>query len=186
MNHRLRVTGRRVKPRGRFAKWLANESGLTMLELVVAIIVVGLISVTFVPFFKVNLTSYIRIHLGKNALQSSRIAFDVMMNDIKQITSVNDIDYASSSRIDVDVPNDGLGAITYSYSSSDQILYREGVKLAESVLSFSIRYYKNDGTEFNPGGWSPDIWRIEVEMSIGDSDYNLDLKQSVSPRNLHI
>jgi prepilin-type N-terminal cleavage/methylation domain-containing protein len=164
-----------------------DESGMTMIELVISMVVVGLISVTMVPFFKINLQSYLKARNGKNVIQSSRIAFSRMINDLKQLNTPLDIWYASSSRIDVDVPNDGLAAITYRYDSSDEILYRDGVKLAEGVQSLTFTYFTDHGTQKGvPFYFDSDTWLIQVDMAVGDDANRLNLREMISPRNFQL
>jgi prepilin-type N-terminal cleavage/methylation domain-containing protein len=164
-----------------------GERGMTMIELVISLVVIGLISVTLMPFFKVNLQSYLKARTGKTAIQTARIAFNRMVNDVKQLKSPLDIWYGSSSRIDVDVPNDGLAAITYRYDSSDDILYRDGVKLAESVKSFTISYFTMNGTQKSvPFAYVSDVWRIQIDMSVGDAQYTLNLREQIAPRNFQL
>jgi type II secretory pathway pseudopilin PulG len=157
---------------------------MTMIELVISMVVVGLISVTLVPFFKVNLDSYLKTRLGKNTLQSSRIAFNRMMNELKQIPNPIAVWYGSSTRIEFFIPSNGLLSTTYALDGEN--LEREGVKLAESVKSFTFRYYRSNGTQMSvPFAFSTQVWRIEVDMSVGDDNYQLNLKEQISPRNFH-
>lgn len=162
------------------------QNGMTLIELVVTLAIMGIISFTLTPFFKVQLESYLDIRQGKSAMQSARIGFNRMISEIKRIDDSLDISYASSTRIDFDIPNDGLGFITYEYDGLYLRLEREGHKLVESVRDFDIKYYRNDGTEkATPFYFDSDVWRIEINISVGTEANQIALSGQISPRNLH-
>jgi prepilin-type N-terminal cleavage/methylation domain-containing protein len=177
--------GDAMKPDIRRHSGRRRESGMTMIELVIAMVIIGLISVTLIPFFKVSLDSYLKTRLGKNTLQSSRIAFNRMVSELKQIPDPLNVWYGSSTQIQFYIPSNGLLSTTYQLDGGN--LERENVKLAESVKSFTLRYYRSNGTQMSvPFAFSSDVWRIEVDMSVGDNSYQLNLKEQISPRNFHV
>ena len=155
---------------------------MTLMELVVVIVVMGVVSITTVPFFRVNVDSYISVRGGKDALQSARIGYNRMMNEIKMLEASLDIDNGYSNKFQFDLPHQSN--INYTYESGT--LTREGQVLVSGVRSFVVKYYKEDGSLKNtPFFYDSDVWRIKIEMEVGDGTDNFYLQGQVSPRNVH-
>jgi prepilin-type N-terminal cleavage/methylation domain-containing protein len=161
-----------------------GQRGFSLVEAIVVIIVMGIIIVSIVPFFHINVKAYVGVKAGKDIIQSARIGYRRMINELQQIVLSEDITNGSTSQIDFDIPDDGLGTITYAFSGG--ILTRQGHPLVGNVQSFTIRYYTADGTEkYTPFYGDTDVWRIEIEMLVGNEDTALLLRAQVSPRNVH-
>lgn len=163
---------------------IRRETGFTLAELAIVIVVSGILIASSVPFFKINVDSYVKVRQGKDILQSSRIAFNRMMSELHKINDPLGIAYGSSSRIDFNVPNDGWGYITYRERNGR--IERESRKLIDYVQDFTIRYYRADGSQKNTPFWyDSDVWRIQLEIVVGDGENNYTLRGQVSPRNIH-
>ncbi len=161
---------------------IRSERGWTLIELVVVIVVTGILAVTTLPLFRAGIDSYIYTRAGKDILQSSRIGFKRMMAEMRMIEASLEIDWGTSTQIRFDLPSQSN--ITYRYQNGR--LERDGEKLVNYVQGFVIRYYKEDGSEKSSPFWSDsDVWRIQLEMEVGDGDDNLVLRAQVSPRNIH-
>lgn len=174
---------------------LKNEDGFTLLELVVVLIVIGVITSSILPFIRVNLNSYLRVRQGKIAIQQSRIGFNRMINEIKLIDDPSQIDEWDSDHIRFDILVDGVPVtnINYRYSSNYGGLVDRGIgvgwwifeppydPMIVGVKSFNFSYLKADGTS---AANKIDIWRIEVEMVLGEEDTpEIVFKTQVHPRN---
>lgn len=171
-------------------KIFKGKSGYTLIEMVVAIVAIGIIITVLVPFFKVNIDSYVNVQNGKMTMQSARIGLDRMMSEMNEVANPWQYDYTTSTR--VQFTNQDGNYISYQYQ--DQVLERREsffggswVSLVENVQSFQIRYYRNDGSSFTPNFFTQDeIWRISVEMAVGDGVSNITLKDQISPRMFHV
>ena len=164
-------------------KNLDREDGFSLMELIVVIVVTGIIIVTTLPFFKIGVQSYVSVRSGKDMMQSARIGLNRMMAEMRLIESSGYIDYGYSDEIQFDLP--GENNITYVFS--DGQIFRESKILVDGVRSFTIRYYKADGSQkATPFWWENDIWRISVEMEVGDDESQMILTGQVSPRKFHI
>lgn len=165
-------------------KWregLKSQSGITLIEMVVAVVVAGIITVTIMPFVQTSVDSYISARAGKELLQSARIGFNRLVAELRLIESPGSgINWAYSSRIDFNIPGDN--GITYRFQS--QALTREGVELVIGVEDFVITYYRADGTSFTPGFFNTrDVWRMHIEMKVGTEDKSIVFQSQVMPRN---
>lgn len=157
--------------------------GITLVELMITLMLVGILVLTVTPFFRVNLSSYFNIKSEKEMLQSARIGFNRIMAEMQQIEGPVDITYASSARIDFNRPGGG-GSVVYEYSGGQ--LQRQGVKLLGGVQSFIMKYYRADGTEKStPFSYDSDVWRIQIEMVVENRDKHLHLRGQISPRSFH-
>jgi prepilin-type N-terminal cleavage/methylation domain-containing protein len=164
-------------------KKLAAQSGMTLAEVVIVIVVSGILVVTILPFFRMNVESYVKVRFAKDMIQSSRIGFNKMIAEMQRIENSTHIDYGYANEIQFDIPGDNN--ITYQYLNGQ--LQREGVRLVEGVRGFQIRYFRSDGTEMAPPlYWDPDVWLMRVELDVGNEDYNMVLKAAVSPRKFHL
>lgn len=165
-------------------KWredLKSQSGITIIEMVIAVVVAGIITVTILPFFRTSVNSYLSVTAGKELLQSARIGFNRLMAEMRLIESPGSgINWAYSSRIDFNIPGDN--GITYRFQS--QALTREGVELVIGVEDFVITYYRTDGTSFTPGFFNTqDVWRMHIEMKVGTEETSIVFQSQVMPRN---
>ena len=161
-----------------------NEKGITLIEMIITIVVVSIIVTSTLPFFKGSVSSYINVRDGKSNLQSARIGFNRMMAELQQLEASVDIYTGRSTRIRFNIPDDGYGSITYRLN--DDELQREGENLVQNVQGLTFTYYKEDGTtKSTPFYYDSDVWRIQVEIEVGDPENPLTLRGQVSPRNIH-
>jgi len=167
----------------RMKSFLRGETGFTMIEMAVVVLVMGLITVAILPYIKVSVTSYTTISLGKHTTQSARIAFSRMFSEMKMIESWQELDVVNDDRIRFDIP--GENNIYYYYHPLSKILRRNNIPFLEMVQSFVIRYFRSDGSEKTSFSTMSDIWRIEIEMEVGDGETIVVLHGQVSPRGIH-
>ena len=165
-------------------KYFRREQGFTLTELAIVTVVSGILIVVAIPFFELNVDSYVEIKAKKNMMQSARIGFNRMMAELHRIEDSLDISNGDATQITFDVPDDGLGFITYELSGNE--ILREGQKFLGPVDKFIIKYYEEDGTEkVTPFQFNSDVWRMHVEVVVGEGGSNLSLRGQVSPRNFH-
>ena len=165
-------------------EYLRQEHGFTLTELVIVTIVSGILVIAAVPFFKLNVDSYVEIKTKKNMMQSARMAFSRMMAELHRIEDSMDISNGDVTQITFDVPDDGAGFITYELSGNE--ILRQGQKFMGPVDNFVLRYYERDGSEMGtPFPMNSIVWRISVEVTVGEGSSSLSLRGQVSPRNFH-
>lgn len=160
-----------------------SERGFTLMELVVVMVVVGVLSVTIVPFIKVNIDSYIRVRNGKDAIQSTRIALNRMVEEIKRIPSPGDLIWGYSSSIRFRMP-DGT-RVAYRFEDATitrQVgLFSNHIILLRGVRAFNLTYFDDDGSS---SSWaSSSVRRIKIEINVGTDQQNFTLSKQVTPRN---
>lgn len=159
-----------------------GQDGVSLIELAIILVVVGVIITAVLPFFKTNVKSYVTVTTTKDAVQSARIGFNRMMNELKRLESSLDIDFGQTDEIQFDLSHQS--DINYTYGSLQ--LTREGEVLIEDVQTFEFKFYTEDGTQKTcPFYYDSDVWRIEVTMAVGDGVDNVEFRGQVSPRNIH-
>jgi len=165
-----------------------DSKGFTLMELVVVMVVVGVLSVTIVPFIKVNIKSYIQVRDGKNALQAARIALNRMVEEMKRLQRSSDISWGFSHSIQFTM-QDGT-TIAYRTASVDHIPVIRRTEnsssstLLEGVRAFNLTYFLSDGSQKSPPFWWPsDVWRIKIQIEVGTDEQHFTLSKQVTPRN---
>lgn len=158
------------------------------MELVIVIVVVGVISVTLLPFFRININSYLTVRAGKDLMQSSRIGLERMLAELGTVPASSDIDFGLSDEIQFDTPMYS----NVNYEFRDGALVRsEGLfggvsKVVIGVKSFQISFYDEAGTQIPSFYWPRnDIRRIQLEMTVGDDDRDYELCTQIAPRNFY-
>lgn len=146
-------------------------------------VIMGILMVTILPFFKVSVNAYVQVRAGKDSVQAARIGFNRMMAEMRLIEDSDEIDCGYSYEIRFDLPTQN----NINYTFEDGMLKREGEKLVEGVQSLVIQYYRANGSQKSSGFWyDDDVWRIQIIMVAGDGTNNITMRGQVSPRNFHL
>lgn len=161
---------------------------MSLLELIVALVATAIISAVIAPFIRVQIASYVKVRNGKEVVQSSRIGMRRMIAELQQIPVSTQIDRSESTRIQFDTPNQTN--IRYTYNSTYKELRRginaEGDTHVYGVQSFLLRYYdKNNNDIGTSTGIRSNIWKIQIDMTVGDGTDNYQIRTHVSPQAFH-
>ena len=160
----------------------SGESGFSLVEIIITIVVAGIVMVSALPFLKITVNSYVGIKAQKDLMQSARIGFNRMIADMNDIEASIQIDYGYTNAIQFDLSGDD----DINYRFSDGELQRKTQKLVAGVQSLVFRYYREDGVQKGtPFSYDSDVWRIQIEMNVGTGDSQMVFRGSVSPRNIH-
>jgi type II secretory pathway pseudopilin PulG len=164
------------------AQRITAESGFSLVEMVLIVVVAGIVIASVLPFTRISIQSYVGIKAQKDIMQSARIGFNRMIAEMNEIESSIQIDSGTETSIQFDLPvqND----IIYSFTNGT--LQRQGVLLVRGVQKLAFRYFLEDGTQkVTPFGYDSDVWRIQIEMVVGNEETHMVYRGSISPRNLH-
>ena len=158
-----------------------GEEGFTLTEMAIVLVVTGILITASAPFFRLNVDSYIQVRNGKDIMQSGRIGFNRMIAELHRIEDPLDIVYASSSSVQFIVGPDLI-----VYELYNNYLLRNDERFIDQVQGFAIYYYRDDGTlKSTPFSYDSNVWRIRIELVVGDENNNFLLRGQVSPRNVH-
>jgi prepilin-type N-terminal cleavage/methylation domain-containing protein len=151
-----------------------RKSGFTLLEVILALIVMGIITVTLVPLFRSNIEMYLHTAAIVEAGQSSRIAFNRLIMSMREM---NDLNYGTDGSINFD----DIDGNTYSYEVSGDYLLMNGSVAAENVSSMVLEYVSTDGST----SAAPDssTWSIRVTLNFDIMDSPQSYSAEIMPRN---
>jgi len=152
-----------------------NIKGYTVMELVVVMFALSVITAAIAPFIRLNVESYIQLGEGKAMVQTARISFAKMLNELRYL---NDLDVMNSDhiRFDAYVDSTQKNNIHYRYGTDSE--GNKGIARAENVVlafeedydpliggveSFSFSYLDNIG---GAAGSTSDVHRIKITMVI--------------------
>jgi len=121
----------------------SNEEGVTLLELVIVLCIIGVLALAIAPAMHGIIRSYHMSTIVSESCQAARIGLNRMLNEIRMIPDSLDIVSASESSISfTDFDNNSV-----SFSRSGNTLLRNSYTLAENITGFMINYYDTSGTQ---------------------------------------
>lgn len=167
-------------------KFFKQESGFTLIELIVSLIVGAILAASITPFMRTSVMSYEASTSITEAYQSSRIAFNRLLSELRMIPRTSDVTSISSSAITFwdRTPDE----IIYTYSGGQ--LLRNGYAFVDNVSSFTITPKDSAGNSRSPAAYDDYVWSYEIEITIaatiGDQTRNITLAGEVFPRNYHL
>jgi len=170
----------------RFKTVFRQEKGLTLMEIVVSLIAVSIIIIPVSQLINTTVVGYTDIREYNFAIESARIGLNIMMSEIRSIEDPTDIDGGSSTSITIDVPTSARD-ITYAFDADEQMVTRKESGLFTAaypfivfVRDFDIAFYDRDDIETTYN--DPYLWRIGIEIEIGDDNAQYRLYDQVFPR----
>lgn len=155
---------------------MKGEKGFTLVELILAIVIVGIIAIAitaaFVPTMKVSVT----VDTRKEALQGGRIAMERMLREIREARAIS----AGFTATSLTFTN--AAGSTISYVVSGTSLQRNGTDLTCCVDTITLTYLKKDGSTATAPA---DVWRIQADLKVKVGDESVELRSEVNPRNIY-
>jgi|GEM_PF-4847286 len=175
-------------------KKIRSESGLTLLEIIVALFVFSIILTAVSPFIKVQVDSYILGLHAKFALQTVRIGMERMMSEIREARGAtsSDINTASATRFyflntDGEWIDISYGTFTADGNTSWCVLFRVGggstrMPLIYNVSDCKFTYLDSAGSETTNRS---DIRIVRIEITVQDPDTGntFPIANQVAPQN---
>ena len=155
-------------------KALRKKGGFTLLEVILALIVMGIITVTLVPLFRNNIEMYLHTAAIVEAGQSSRIAFNRVIMSMREMTDLN-------NGTDASINFNDINGDTYSYEISGDYLLMNGSVAAENVSGMILEYVSMDGST----SAAPDssTWSIRVTLNFNIMNSPQSYSAEIMPRN---
>ncbi len=153
-----------------------------MLELVLAIALLGIIAGVMARMFIWGIDIYDFVSNRKDVLQSSRIGIEIMVRDLRAIKSAGDINSASGSQLDFYNLDDEN--IIFFYNDGD--FTRNSNIMIEGLSSFQFTYYDvNDAIIGSPVADPTNIWKIKYTLNATIDAKTFHLESTVIPRNFN-
>jgi len=165
---------------------IKNQKGLSLIEMMVVVVILGLIVLGLVTFFTGGAKSWVAGQSQLTAQRNARQAIDIMVREIREGKNV--LIGSDSDTIVISIPALGSElAYDVTYGLFDTTIKRDAVHLINNVLISGepiFKYYDNIGTEVA----SPDnnVSKVHINLKVDvdkDSNPDVTLNTNVNLRN---
>lgn len=177
-----------------------NQSkGVTLIEIIVIIVIVGIISVGIANFIRQAIDIYRFIDFHNDVSFEGKKALDWIIRDLKKIKDTRSINTAESEHINFESSEDedenGVeDIIDINFDSTQHIISRSidggttAYPLCRDVESLTFTYYDSSGNII-PAPVArnrlDDIRKIRVEITLQKGEESVNFFSVVIPRNLY-
>lgn len=171
---------------------MKNESGVTLIEMILSIILIGIIGVIAAQAFLFSTKSVMTGNAVREATQVNRMALDRMVREIRTVRDNRCVETANASTVKfVDSENN---TIEYSWAGAGSPLMRNADSLVPNVSSLIFTYYSNAGVDITalppmvcatpcaPACAVTDIWSINIDLTTQTGAETMRLRSQVHPR----
>jgi len=168
--------------------------GFSLVELVIAIVVTGIIILAITPFLRLNLMSYVTVQSGKKNMDMARIGFNRMVSELKRIQNPNTIEgYLSGTTITYTgtfYKNDVWYSrnLRLTYDPSAQTVTRNDldrssgdIVLVNNITAFQLEYFDRDDAIATE---AKKVWRMRLSMTAGTGANAVTFIQEIHPKIL--
>lgn len=158
-----------------------SETGFTLVELVLVILLLGIISaVAAIPIME-GARAYTSAEVRTDLTSQGRLAIERMAREVRTIRSRTAVDLpgccsgTTLSFID-------MAGNTITYSSDGVNILRNGFPLASAAaVSLNFLYYQQDGA--TPATLATEVWAIQIDMAATRSGETHAFRIRTHPRN---
>jgi type II secretory pathway pseudopilin PulG len=173
---------------------MSNERGITFIEMVISIVLIGIIGMIAAQAFLSSTESVLTANLTREATEVNRLAMDRMIREIRNVDGNRCISNATTATTFsfVDGQNN---TIVYSWAGAGQPLMRNGTDpIVNSVSNLSFTYYNNASPPIAvaPGGCATPcaatcaatpVWAVQIDMTTQSGTETMQLRSQVQPRS---
>ncbi len=163
--------------------WYKYQRGFSLIELMVAVVILGLIILALVTFFTGGTKAWVA---GQSQLEAQRNARWVMDRMVREIREADYVENSSTtSSIDFHTPFDET--ITYSLPGGSD-LKRDSNTMISSVQSLTFEYFDNSSTPVMPddSNKKSKVSKIHIILQVDvdqDSNPDITLNADINLRN---
>ncbi|HUK55946.1 MAG TPA: prepilin-type N-terminal cleavage/methylation domain-containing protein [Nitrospiria bacterium] len=164
---------------------MRNERGVTLIELIFSVILIGIIGIVAARAFLYSSESVLTGTNVREGTQVNRIAMDRMIREIRNVANNTSVNTAGATTFTfVDTSNN-----TISYTLSGTNLNRVTATtdtLAANVSSLTFTYLDNTGATIATPAVSPaatDIWWVQIALTVGTGSGAVQFRSRVHPRS---
>lgn len=164
----------------RMAARVAGETGLTLLEMIITIVVTAVLAGLMAKLLSAGVDTYDFVSSRKDALQSARVGVQVIAKELRQIVLPDSIVEAKAEKIQFYKKKAELVSIAREV---DKVLLNDNT-LIPGVTQFSLQYYDDQGILLDfPISNLANIFRIRFEVRVSRNNHEIRFSHEVEPRN---
>lgn len=179
-------------------KGISRTSGFTLIEVIMAIVVMAIISVGVGSLLYQGTRSFEMMDTRRDLTGQGKLAMERMTREIRLARCVSAGGACTPSATEITAMTateirfvkqdyEGRG---FRYDATAQTLYlRQGSTatdpediLARNVSAFSFGYFKSNGTTAT---LPAQVWRVTAQMTLSSGNESIDFKASIYPRHFY-
>lgn len=162
-------------------KLKTDQRGLTLIEIVVTLLLVGITTALAGLWIVSVANGYLFSRMNMDTAQKAQLAMTRLAKEFKGITTVT---AASSASISYTRPDITSGTVNATVAFNGSNLQINGNTLADNVSEFTLAYCSHV-TSSCAATWSPEARIIEITLKLKGADNAVStFTQRVVPRNL--
>lgn len=162
-------------------KILKNERGVTLIELVLVIILLGIMGVSLTSAFMPTMRLSVNVDHRKEAFQQGRQAMQRMIREIRTARSFASCAPCGTTNT-LNLTDAGNNSIVYAWSGTPQApLTRNGMEISGEVANYTVTYLTRTGTTPPNEG---QIWRVQAALQVRVGDQMIQLRSEAHPRGI--
>lgn len=159
---------------------LHDEHGVSLLELILVMVMVGIISGFIASLLYYEITIYNRLVGMTGSTQITRNTLQMLSRDLRHIGAPDSIYQASGDSIRFDDIDD----VMLSYKFSNDKIYRNSDLVQEGITDLTFQYFDNSGNVLSvPVNNPAEIQAIAVELVATVNGQALTYNTTIQPRN---
>jgi prepilin-type N-terminal cleavage/methylation domain-containing protein len=164
---------------------MRNERGVTLIEMVLSIVLIGVIGIVASNLFLYSTRSVLTGNNVREATQVNRLAMDRMIREIRNVANNTSVTTATATTFAF--TDTGGNAVDFTLVGTT--LNRAGTALASNVSGLTFTYLDNTGgtIALSPGEpkvspLATDIWWVQIDMTVGTGTDTVQFRSRVHPR----
>jgi prepilin-type N-terminal cleavage/methylation domain-containing protein len=158
-------------------KSILKQSGLTLIELILVIMLMGIVAATSSALLSQGLNGFLNMQKLIEANWQGQLAMARMTRDMADCRSANDITTFTSGTFAFT----DINANSITYTSSGSNLTRNGNVLAYGISNLTFAYYDQNG---NAGPAQANIHYVQISFTVTEDNTNYNMSSGVFLRGL--
>ncbi len=159
-----------------------KQSGYTLIELVVVLLLTGILIAAVTPFVATNVEAYMKMRVAKNIAQGARVGLLRMTEELKRATTIT---RCRSDEIGFrfQPPTGSNRAVTYS-EYHGALMRDDGggdQPMIYPIQSFNLTYYDSNDNTTSTKSY---VRRIRIKMDVGPPEFMTSIQTQVTLRNI--
>lgn len=174
---------------------MRNERGVTLIEMILSIVLIGIIGIVAAQAFLYSTNSVLTANSVREAMQVDRLAMDRMVREIRNVRDNKCVQTATATDFKfVDGQNN---TVEFSWAGAGAPLLRNTTDtLVDNMSSLAFTYYDNANPPLNITASPPtvcatpcaaacavtNIWSININLTTQSGTQTVQIRSQVHPR----